>query len=92
MSLDKALREILQMNEQIKTIEKLKSAPAPTAHAAERRKQDVLEKVEELMPRINKIHLIDPNERVMVKSLQDRLLADLEKLRQCEPETADSSG
>ena len=80
------------MNEEVKALEKLHSVPAQTAHAAERRKQDVLQKVEDLMPMISKIHLIDPNERAMVKSLQERLLEDLEKLKNREPEVVDASG
>lgn len=86
MTVEKALREVLQINEQLKQLEKLAAAPpTPSRSSAEQREQQVAQQAEELTQRVNNIFVVDSNERMQVKSLQDRVLGQLSKFLQSEP-------
>eukprot|EP00961_Rhodomonas_salina_P236754 3199950-Rhodomonas_salina.1 len=85
MTVERALREILQVNERIKGLEKLAETPAPTASIARQQEQERAQRAEELLLRLNAIFVVDGNERMQVQSLRERVLKQLSKFLKSEP-------
>ncbi len=81
LSMDRALREITAVNNELKQLrERMRCEITRHSVVSEATHIEIGHALEELKRRVDRIHIIDTNERALLKPLQERLLAELDKL------------
>lgn len=82
MRIEKALREVLGVNNEITLIKKSRAAPAKDMLEEEKRKRQHAQEISQLLKRVSNIHCVDHTENQTLTPLKDRVVGELVRLQE----------